>query len=240
MEIDWAGLRVSAIEAMRHAYAPYSDFPVGVAGLVDDGRVVVGCNVENASYGVGLCAECGLVSSLNATGGGRLVAISCVDANGDPLMPCGRCRQLLWEFGGPECLVEALPRPLKMSELLPHAFGPDDLDKINGPAAGHEVPSDLAKWRGRGTVFVHPDLAGGETIWTAYWERSAGSPGEDDAAKGVLEEGPNFPATAQAVAWGQVRTPRIVVVDADGGLTWAGEGEPPEGIPARWHQGGTS
>jgi len=236
MEIDWAGLRTAAIEAMRYAYAPYSDFPVGVAGLVDDGRVVVGCNVENASYGVGLCAECGLVTSLHATGGGRLVAISCVDANGNPLMPCGRCRQLLWEHGGPECLVEALPRPLKMAELLPSAFGPDDLDKVNGPAAGREVPPALAKWRGRGTVFVHPDLFGGETVWTGYWERSGGSAEESDAEKGVLEEGPNFPTTAQAVAWGQVRTPRIVVVDVDGGLTWAGEGDPPEGIPARWRQ----
>jgi len=85
MEIDWPGLRSAAIEAMRHAYAPYSDFPVGAAGLVDDGRIVVGCNVENASYGVTLCAECGLISSLHATGGGRLLAVSCVDANGLPL-----------------------------------------------------------------------------------------------------------------------------------------------------------
>jgi len=234
MEIDWSGLRAAAIDAMRHAYAPYSDFPVGVAALVDDGRVVVGCNVENASYGVGLCAECGLVSSLHATGGGRLVAVSCVDANGNPLMPCGRCRQLLFEHGGPECLFEAVPRPLRLAELLPHAFGPDDLDKVTGTAAGHEVPPGLAKWRGRGTVFVHPDLAGGETVWTAYWERSGGS----DTEKGVLEEGPNFPTTAQAVTWGLVRSPQIVVVDADGGLTWAGEGEPPEGIPGRWQQGG--
>jgi cytidine deaminase len=232
MEIDWAGLRSSAIEAMRHAYAPYSDFPVGVAGLVDDGRVVVGCNVENASYGVGLCAECGLVTALHASGGGRLVAISCVDANGNPLMPCGRCRQLLWEHGGPECLVEALPRPLRMAELLPHAFGVEDLDKVTGASAGHEVPPELAKWRGRGTVFVHPDLSGGATVWTAYWEKSGGS----DAEKGVLEEGPNYPTTGQAVSWGLVRSPRIVVVDADGGLTWAGETDPPEGIPDRWKQ----
>jgi cytidine deaminase len=230
MEIDWTGLRAAAIEAMRHAYAPYSDFPVGVAALVDDGRIVVGCNVENASYGVGLCAECGLVSSLHATGGGQLVAVSCVDANGNPLMPCGRCRQLLYEHGGPECLVEYVPRPLKMSELLLHAFGPNDLDKVTGAAASHEVPSALAKWRGRGTVFVHPDLFGGETVWTAYWEKSGGS----DTEKGVLEEGPNFPTTAQAVTWGLVRTPQIVVVDADGGLTWAGETDPPEGIPDRW------
>src|SRR4051812_46731348 len=236
MEIDWPALRDAAIDAMRHAYAPYSDFPVGVAGLVDDGRVIVGCNVENASYGVGLCAECGLVSSLHATGGGRLVAVSCVDANGLPLMPCGRCRQLLYEHGGPECLFEAVPRPLKLSELLPHAFGPDDLDKVTGPASGHQVPDALAKWRGRGTVFVHPDLAGGATIWTGYWERSGGQ----DEVKGVLEEAPNFPTAAEAVSWGQVRTPRIVVVDADGGLSWAGEGDPPEGIPVTWPSDGPS
>ena len=236
MEIDWAGLRAAAIEAMRHAYAPYSDFPVGVAGLVDDGRVVVGCNVENASYGVGLCAECGLVSSLHATGGGRLVAISCVDANGEPLMPCGRCRQLLYEHGGPECLVEALPRPLTLAQLLPNAFGPEDIEKVTGPSAVPAVPPQLAKWRGRGTVFVHPDLAGGEQVWTAYWERSAGSSDAGDREKGVLEEGPNFQATALAVTWGRARTPRVVVVDADGALSWAGEGAPPEGIDVRWEE----
>jgi cytidine deaminase len=129
MEIDWPGLRAAAIEAMRHAYAPCSDFPVGVAALVDDGRVVVGCNVENASYGVGLCAECGLVSSLHATGGGRLVALSCVDANGLPLMPCGRCRQLLWENGGPQLLAWTVSGVKPMTEVLPDAFGPEDLEK---------------------------------------------------------------------------------------------------------------
>jgi cytidine deaminase len=129
MEIDWAGLRAQAIEAMRHAYAPYSDFPVGVAGLVDDGRVVVGCNVENASYGVGLCAECGLVSSLHATGGGRLVAFVCVDGHGAPLMPCGRCRQLLWENGGPDLLLETTRGIRPMTAVLPDAFGPEDLDR---------------------------------------------------------------------------------------------------------------
>ncbi len=131
MEIDWVALRAAAVEVMGHAYAPYSDFPVGVAGLVDDGRIVVGCNVENASYGVTLCAECGMVSALHASGGGRLVAVSCVDGAGQPLMPCGRCRQLLFEHGGPECLVEALPEPLRVGDLLPHAFGPANLD--NGP-----------------------------------------------------------------------------------------------------------
>ena len=236
MEIDWVELRAAAIEAMRHAYAPYSDFPVGVAGLVDDGRVVVGCNVENASYGVGLCAECGLVSSLHATGGGRLVAISCVDATGTPLMPCGRCRQLLYEHGGADCLVEALPRPLRMAELLPHAFGPDDLDKVTGPAAIADVPPQLARWRGRGTVFVHPDLSGGEQVWTGYWERSGGSSQESDADKGILEEGPILPTAGAVVTWGRVRTSRVVVVDADGSLSWAGEGDPPEGIGTHWEE----
>src|SRR4029079_9241961 len=102
MEIDWAGLRAAAIEAMRHAYAPYSKFPVGAAAVVDDGRVVVGCNVENASYGVGVCAEFGLVSALTASGGGRLLAMVCVGGDGEFLMPCGRCRQLLFEHGGPD------------------------------------------------------------------------------------------------------------------------------------------
>ena len=131
-EVDWEALRVAAVDVMRRAYAPYSRFPVGVAGLVEDGRVVVGCNVENAGYGVGLCAECGMVSSLHATGGGRLVAVLCVDADGDPLMPCGRCRQLLWENGGPECLVMSPRGVLTMAEVLPLAFGAEDIDKVTG------------------------------------------------------------------------------------------------------------
>jgi cytidine deaminase len=113
---------------MERAYAPYSDFPVGVAGLVDDGRVVAGCNVENASYGVGLCAECGMVSDLHASGGGRLVAVYCVGGNGQVLMPCGRCRQLLWENGGPECLLMTPKGSLPMTQVLPQAFGRSDLD----------------------------------------------------------------------------------------------------------------
>jgi cytidine deaminase len=112
---------------MRHAYAPYSNFPVGCAALVDDGRVVVGCNVENASYGLGLCAECGLVSQLHISGGGRLVALACVDRSGTPLMPCGRCRQLLWENGGAGMLIETTNGIRPMAEVLPDAFGPDDL-----------------------------------------------------------------------------------------------------------------
>jgi cytidine deaminase len=125
--IDWPALRSAAREAMTHAYAPYSRFPVGAAGLVDDGRVVVGCNVENASYGLGLCAECGLVSSLHATGGGRLIAVTCVGEDGEPLMPCGRCRQLLWENGGADCLLET-PRGVRpLREVLPDAFDASDL-----------------------------------------------------------------------------------------------------------------
>lgn len=126
-EIDWEALRAAAREAMTTAYAPYSHFPVGAAALVDDGRVVVGCNVENASYGVGLCAECGLVSALHASGGGRLVAFSCVDGHGTTLMPCGRCRQLLWEHGGAALLVDTVSGIKTMSEVLPDAFGPADL-----------------------------------------------------------------------------------------------------------------
>jgi cytidine deaminase len=129
VEIDWPGLRRAATEAMRHAYAPYSSFPVGVAGLVDDGRVVVGCNVENASYGLGLCAECGLVSSLHSTGGGRLVAVACVDRSGAPLLPCGRCRQLLWENCGPAMLLDTTHGIVSMDDVLPDAFGPDDLSR---------------------------------------------------------------------------------------------------------------
>ncbi|MSX64367.1 MAG: cytidine deaminase [Actinobacteria bacterium] len=112
---------------MSKAYVPYSRFKVGVAGLVDDGRIVVGCNVENASYGVGLCAECGMVSSLQATGGGKLIAVACVDQHGAPLMPCGRCRQLLWEHGLPTTLLRTPEGVLPMSEILPQAFGPRDL-----------------------------------------------------------------------------------------------------------------
>lgn len=125
--MDWDALKAAAVEVMGKAYAPYSNFPVGVAALVDDGRIVVGCNVENASYGVGLCAECGLVSNLHATGGGRLVAVYCVDGHGNPLMPCGRCRQLLFEHGGPNLEIWMPGGVKKMSEILPEAFGPDEL-----------------------------------------------------------------------------------------------------------------
>jgi len=127
VDVDWVALRRAATDVMRRAYAPYSHFPVGAAGLVDDGRVVVGCNVENAAYGVVLCAECGVVSALHSSGGGSLVALSCVDGNGAPLMPCGRCRQLLWENGGPAMLLDTVSGVRPMTEVLPDAFGPDDL-----------------------------------------------------------------------------------------------------------------
>ncbi|GAB3224458.1 cytidine deaminase [Glycomyces halotolerans] len=128
-EHDWEALRAKAVDMMRRAYVPYSGYPVGVAALVDDGRTVAGCNVENASYGLTLCAECGMVSELAATGGGRLVAVACVDRRGRPLTPCGRCRQLLYEHGGPECLVDAEGGPTTVGALLPGAFGPDHLDQ---------------------------------------------------------------------------------------------------------------
>ncbi|HZX40043.1 MAG TPA: cytidine deaminase [Streptomyces sp.] len=126
-EVDWDALRERAREAMSHAYAPYSGYPVGVAALVDDGRTVIGCNVENASYGLSLCAECGLVSALQATGGGRLTHFTCVDGRGEILVPCGRCRQLLFEFGGPELLLETPEGVRPLSEMLPQAFGPGHL-----------------------------------------------------------------------------------------------------------------
>lgn len=233
--VDWAELRAAAVEAMGHAYAPYSNFPVGVAGLVDDGRVVVGCNVENASYGVGLCAECGLVSTLTATGGGRLVAVACVGSDGAPLMPCGRCRQLLWEHGGPDCLVDHRDGPLPLTSLLPHAFGPDDLHEPLHPAQPSGwVPPRLREWQGKGTVFVHPDTAGGQRFWTAYWERSSGGSSEEPG--GILEEGPMWTDAVEGVAWGRARTPRVVVVDAGGGLAWAGDGPAPAEVAQLWEQ----
>jgi len=128
IEINWPALRTAAQAAMTLAYAPYSEFAVGAAALVSDGRVVVGCNVENASYGLTLCAECGVVSALATSGGGRLVALACVDGAGVALMPCGRCRQLLWEHGEADMLIDHASGPLPLSSLLPHAFGPDDLD----------------------------------------------------------------------------------------------------------------
>lgn len=132
MTPDWTLLRERAREISARAYAPYSRFPVGAAGLVDDGRIVTGCNVENAAFGTTLCAECGLVSELVASGGGRLVAFACVNALGDALMPCGRCRQLLWEHGGADLLIDTPQGILPMAEVLPQAFGREDVIKVTG------------------------------------------------------------------------------------------------------------
>jgi cytidine deaminase len=128
IEFDWEGLKAEAVAAMKRAYAPYSGFPVGAAAVVDDGRVVTGCNVENAAYGVTLCAECGVVSQLHITGGGRLTHFVCVDKTGSVIMPCGRCRQLLWENGGAQLLVWTVSGVRPMTEVLPDAFGPEDLE----------------------------------------------------------------------------------------------------------------
>ena len=126
--IDWSALRDAAVEAMQRAYAPYSEFPVGAAALVDDGRIIAGCNVENASYGVGLCAECTLVGQLQLTGGGKLVAFDCVDGHGNTLMPCGRCRQLLFEASAPGMLLNTVSGVKTIEEVLPDAFGPRTLE----------------------------------------------------------------------------------------------------------------
>ncbi len=127
-EIDWAGLRAAATGALAHAYAPYSNFPVGGAALVDDGRIITGANVENASYGIGLCAECSLVSALWMGGGGKLLAFACVDGHGNRLMPCGRCRQLLFEHSAPGMLLETVSGIRTIDEVIPDAFGPRTLE----------------------------------------------------------------------------------------------------------------
>jgi cytidine deaminase len=125
--VDWDVLRAEATEVAKSAYAPYSGLQVGVAGMVDDGRVVLGCNVENASYGLGLCAECTMAGQLRLSGGGRLIAVACRSGAGELLMPCGRCRQILFELGGRDCLVDTPSGVLPMREVLPDAFGPADL-----------------------------------------------------------------------------------------------------------------
>jgi len=131
-QVDWEALRVAALEAMAKAYVPYSHFPVGVAAFVDDGRLITGCNVENASYGLTLCAECALVSMLHLTGGGRLVAFACVDGHGNALMPCGRCRQLLYEHSAPGMLLQTVSGVKTIDEVLPDAFGPRQLLEYAG------------------------------------------------------------------------------------------------------------
>lgn len=127
MEINWAELKIAAIKALEGSYSPYSKFPVGAAALTDSGKVITGANIENASYGLGLCAECSLISELFRTGGGKLVAFACVDKHGNELMPCGRCRQLLFEHHAPGMLLATVSGIKTIEEVLPDAFGPDDL-----------------------------------------------------------------------------------------------------------------
>lgn len=132
-EIDWKTLRARAIGASKVAYAPYSRFPVGAAAVTTDDRIVTGCNVENVSYGLGLCAECAVVCALHSTGGGRLLALTCVDGAGALLMPCGRCRQVLLEHGGPTMLIDHPSGPRPLGDLLPDAFGPENLARVQTP-----------------------------------------------------------------------------------------------------------
>jgi cytidine deaminase len=127
-EINWDALRAVAVEAMKKSYSPYSNFAVGAAALTTDGRVVSGCNIENASYGLTLCAECSLVSDLLMSGGGKLVAFTCVDANSNVLMPCGRCRQLLVEHAAPGMILETISGLKTMAEVLPDAFTREELE----------------------------------------------------------------------------------------------------------------
>ena len=134
--MDWELLTAEAVAVAERAYAPYSGFPVGAAAKVDDGRVVVGCNVENAAYGVVLCAECGVVSQLYATGGGRLTHFVCVNGLGEVIMPCGRCRQLLFEHGGNELVLMTPLGERTMEQVLPQAFGPDDLRHVTDQQPG--------------------------------------------------------------------------------------------------------
>ena len=127
MDINWAELKAAAIKALDSSYTPYSGFPVRAAALTEDGRLITGANIENASYGLGLCAECSLVSELFRTGGGKLVAFACVDKHGNELMPCGRCRQLLYEHHAPGMLLNTVSGIKTIYEVLPDAFGPEDL-----------------------------------------------------------------------------------------------------------------
>ncbi len=129
MKIDWENLTQQAIDVLPKSYSPYSKFPVGAAAICDDGRIITGVNVENASYGLALCAECSLVSELFRTGGGQLVAFACVDGQGNPLMPCGRCRQLLYEHSAEGMLLQTVSGIKTINEVLPDAFGPKDLDR---------------------------------------------------------------------------------------------------------------
>lgn len=141
--IDWEALRARAREVATHSYAPYSGVRVGAAALVDDGRIVVGCNVENASIGLTTCAENGVASALAATGGGRIVALAVVAGDGEYLAPCGRCRQVLCEFADPDTPIDTGSGTVTVGELLPGAFGPRDLAARRDrpePAPGVDTP----------------------------------------------------------------------------------------------------
>ncbi|CAM3662888.1 cytidine deaminase [Micrococcus flavus] len=127
-EADWERLRATAADALELAYAPYSGYRVGAAALTEDGRTVRGCNVENASFGVTLCAECALVGQLHLGGGGRLTAFVCVGGDGRLIMPCGRCRQLLWEHHAPGMVLLTPAGVRGIEDVLPQAFGPGDLE----------------------------------------------------------------------------------------------------------------
>jgi cytidine deaminase len=128
MQINWEQLRLKALEAAKNSYSPYSNYAVGAAAMVDDGRLISGANVENASYGLTLCAECSMIGELFATGGGKLVAFSCVDAEGLVIMPCGRCRQLLSEHAAAGMMLETVSGIKTIEEVIPDAFGPRDLE----------------------------------------------------------------------------------------------------------------
>ncbi|MDR0483415.1 MAG: cytidine deaminase [Cellulomonadaceae bacterium] len=143
-DVDWVALRAAAVAAMKKAYCPYSHFPVGAAAIVDDGRIVTGCNVENAGYGVCLCAECGVISQLHITGGGRLVAFTCVDGRGEVCMPCGRCRQILFEHGGKDMLMETPQGVMTLDQVLPQGFGPEALDLVAQYVQTKNVPAQDA------------------------------------------------------------------------------------------------
>ena len=130
MDVQWERLHQEAVAAMRRAYVPYSGYPVGAAGMASDGTIYTGCNVENSSYGVGLCAECGMISDFVKGGGTELVAFVAVNGNEDPVVPCGRCRQLLFEHGGNEPQVAMPSGRMPMSSVLPQGFGPVDLTEV--------------------------------------------------------------------------------------------------------------
>lgn len=196
-DATWMRLRGLAIEAMERAYVPYSGYPVGAAAIVDDGRWVSGCNVENAGYGVTLCAECGLVSDLVRGGGGRLVAFVCVNADGERIVPCGRCRQLLSEHAHEDLLLDMPQGVMTMEQVLPHSFAAGDLAGVENPAAKrHSVGGSVGGGVARGSVAGSPvrgSVAGGPA-------------GGNSAGQAVTSAGPaGGPAGARnAEGWSDV------------------------------------